>query len=199
MHNPQEHEVVQQEEVPNKEALSEENTKNEGEDLTEEGDSTTEENSIQEEGKEDYKEKYYYLAAEMDNLRKRHERERENLLKYGTERMIKGFLEVVDSLERGLETIKNDDDKKIQNIYAGMEMVNKQFLDVLKMHGLELVKSLGKMFDPNFHEAIGHKEAEGKEDGEVVVEYQKGYLLNGRLIRPSKVVIVKNNNKKGEN
>ena len=194
MNNLQENEAAQKEEdsTPNKEAVSHENIKDENENLIEK-------ENTQEEEREDYKEKYYYLAAELDNLRKRHERERENLLKYGTERMVKGLLEVVDSLERGLETIRDDADEKVKNIYAGMEMVNKQFLDVLEINGLELVESLGKMFDPNFHEAMGHREADGKEDGEIVVEYQKGYLLNGRLIRPSKVVIVKNNSKKGEN
>ena len=197
MSNLQENESLPKEEVSAEKVLSEENLEsakedNEDEDVSK-GDGTEEE---QEE--KDYKEKYYYLAAEMDNVRKRHERERENLLKYGTERVIKGLLEVVDNLERGLEAIKDDTDEKVKNIYAGMEMVNKQFLDVLKIQGLEHVESLGKTFDPNFHEAIGQKEVKDKDDGEIVFEYQKGYLLNGRLIRPSKVVIVKNNNK-GEN
>lgn len=142
---------------------------------------------------EDFKSKFYYLAAEMDNLRKRHEREREQLIKFGNEKVLSGLLDVVDNLERTLAAIEKDEDEKVKNIFVGIDMVRKQFMDTLKNNGLEMVESVGKEFDPNFHEALAQQPAEGKKDGEIILEYQKGYLLNGRLLRAAKVVVVKNN------
>ena len=148
----------------------------------------------EEQGQEDYREKFYYLAAEMDNLRKRHERDREELLKYGNERIIRELLEVVDNLDRTLLAIGGDDDVKVKNIYMGIEMVRSQFAEVLKNNGIEPIdESVGEKFDPNFHEAMSQRKSEECEDDTIVEEYQKGYVLNGRLLRPSKVVIVKNN------
>ena len=69
--------------------------------------------------------------------------------------------------------------------------VRKQFLDVLSKNGLKDVEAIGKIFDPNFHEAIAKQPAEGKKEDEIVAEYQRGYTLNGRLLRPSKVIVAK--------
>ena len=141
---------------------------------------------------EDFKAKFYYLAADMDNLRKRHEREREQLIKFGNEKVLSHLLDVIDNLERTTAAIKDDEDEKVKNIFVGIDMVQKQFLDCLKNNGLETIEAVGKDFDPNFHEALAQQPAEGKKDGEVILEYQKGYVLNGRLLRPAKVVVAKN-------
>ena len=141
---------------------------------------------------EDFKSKYLYLAAEMENMKRRFERERENFLKYGNEKILSALIEVVDNFDRSIEALNDDKDEKIVNIRVGIEMVRTQFLDVLKHHGLEAVQALGQEFDPNFHEAIGQQPTEGKKDQEVVQEYQKGYLLNGRLLRAAKVIVAKN-------
>lgn len=137
----------------------------------------------------DYKAKYFYIAAEMDNYRKRMEREKENLLKYGNERVLNDLLQVIDNFERTVDMLKPDQDPKVKNIVTGLNMVTKQFLDTLTKHGLTPVDSIGKDFDPNFHEAMAQEYAEGKKPNEVIKEFQKGYTLNGRLIRPSKVVV----------
>ena len=137
----------------------------------------------------DYKAKYFYIAAELDNYRKRMEREKENLLKYGNERVLNDLIQVVDNFERTVDMLKNDQDPKVKNIVTGLNMVTKQFLDALTKHGLTPVESIGKDFDPNFHEAMAQEYAEGKKPNEVIKEFQKGYTLNGRLIRPSKVVV----------
>ena len=71
-------------------------------------------------------------------------------------------------------------------------MVRKQFLDVLTSNGLERIESVGQKFDPNFHEALAQQPAEGKEDDEILMEYQRGYILNGRLLRAAKVIVCKN-------
>jgi molecular chaperone GrpE len=141
---------------------------------------------------EDFKSKYYYLAAEFDNARRRFEREKENLLKYGNEKVLSNLVGVVDNFDLTVAALKNDNDDKVQNIVKGIEMIRTQFLDVLKQNGLTQVESLGKMFDPNFHEAVAQAPAPGKENEEIITEYQRGYILNGRLLRASKVVVANN-------
>jgi molecular chaperone GrpE len=137
----------------------------------------------------DYKAKYYYIAAEMDNYRKRMEREKENLLKFGNERVMSDLLEVADNFDRTIGMLKGDEDQKVKNLVLGLDMVQKQFLDTMGKHGLSPIQSIGKEFDPNFHEALAQEYAEGKNPNEVIKEFQKGYTLNGRVIRASKVVV----------
>ena len=137
----------------------------------------------------DFKAKYYYVAAEMENYRKRMEREKENLLKYGNERVMSDLIQVVDNFDRMIDMLRPDEDQKIKNMVTGLDMVRKQFIDTLSKHGLTPVESVGKDFDPNFHEALAQEYAEGKKPNEVIKEFQKGYSLNGRLVRPAKVVV----------
>lgn len=137
----------------------------------------------------DFKAKYYYIAAEMDNYRKRMEREKENLIKYGNERVLSDLIQVMDNFERIIDSLKPDQDPKIKNIVTGIDMVQKQFLETLSKHGLTPVESVGKEFDPNFHEAVAQEYAEGVKPNHVIKEFQKGYTLNGRLLRAAKVVV----------
>ncbi len=146
----------------------------------------------QDQEQEDYKKKFLYLAAEFENLKKRFEREKSDLLKYGSEKLLRAMLEVVDNLERTLSAIKNDEDEKVKNITIGIDMVYKLFIESLKTFGLEQINALGEEFDPNFHEAMSQESVEGKKEMEVIREFEKGYILNGRLLRPSKVVVAKN-------
>jgi len=139
---------------------------------------------------QDFKEKFLYLAAEMENLKRRNQKDRENLIKYGNEKVLSSLLDVADNLERTVLAVKDEEDEKVKNIRTGVEMVQAQLLSVLKDNGLEAVESVGKIFDPNFHEAMGQREGEGEEDT-ILEEFQKGYVLNGRLLRASKVIILK--------
>lgn len=170
--------------------MSDENN-NKPEDQSEET-TTAEVHAAPEETKKeeiDWKAKYYYLAAEMENARKRMEREKENLLKYGSERILGDLLEVVDNFERTVDMLKNDQDQKVKNIVFGLDMVSKMFLDSLGKHGLTQIDCLGKDFDPNFHEAMAQEYAEGKRPNEILKVFQKGYVLNGRLLRAAKVIV----------
>ena len=142
--------------------------------------------------KEDFKEKYYYLAAEMQNMQRRFEKDRENLLKYGNEKLLNDMIDVVDNLERTLGFISTDEDEKVKNIVVGIEMIKKIFLDNLEKHGLKQIDALGKEFDPHFHEALAQQPADDKEDNEIIQVHQTGYQLNDRVIRAAKVVIAKN-------
>ena len=137
----------------------------------------------------DYKAKYFYVAAEMDNYRKRMEREKESLIKFGNERVLSDLIQVMDNFERTIEMLKHDEDPKIKNIVTGIDMVQKQFTDTLAKHGLTTVQAVGKDFDPNFHEALAQEYVEGAKPNQVIREFQKGYTLNGRLLRASKVVV----------
>jgi molecular chaperone GrpE len=148
-------------------------------------------NHVEPKKEEDFKAKYYYLAAEIENMRRRNEREKENLLKFGNEKVMSSLVSVVDNFDLTVNALKNDNDDKVQNIVKGIDMIRSQFLEVLKQNGLTPVESLGKIFDPNFHEAVAQAPADGKEDQEIVTEYQRGYMLNGRLLRASKVVVAK--------
>jgi molecular chaperone GrpE len=141
---------------------------------------------------EDYKAKYYYLAAEMENMRRRMQREKEDVIKYGSTKILESLLGVLDNFDLTVNALKLDNDDKIKNITTGIDMVKNQFLDVLKQNGLTTIEALGKQFDPNFHEAMSQEAAPGKKDEEVLAEFQKGYILNGRVIRASKVKIAKN-------
>lgn len=151
---------------------------------------TEEANQTQE--KDEYKDKYFYLAAEMQNMQKRFDREKSQLIKYGNENILKDLLEVVDNFERTIDALKNDNDEKMKNVVVGIEMISKQFLETLKKFGLEKINALGETFDPNFHEALAQMKVEGKKEMEIFQVHQNGYILNDRLLRPSKVVVVKN-------
>lgn len=137
----------------------------------------------------DFKSKYFYVAAEMENYRKRMEREKENLLKYGNEKVLNDLIQVADNFERTIGMLRGDQDTKVKNLVVGLDMINKQFIDTLGKHGLTPLEAVGKEFDPNFHEAIAQEYVEGAKPNEVIKEFQKGYVLNGRVLRASKVVV----------
>lgn len=141
---------------------------------------------------EEFKEKYYYLAAEMQNMQKRFDREKQNLIKFGNEKILNDMLEVVDNLERTLGFIQADEDEKVKNIVVGIEMIQKMFIETLEKHGLKQIECIGQEFDPNFHEALAQQPAEGKKNMEIILVHQNGYLLNDRVIRAAKVVVAKN-------
>lgn len=141
---------------------------------------------------EDFKAKYYYLAAEIENMRRRFQKEKEDTIKYGSTKILESLVSVLDNFDLTVNAIKADQDEKMKNIAIGIDMVRNQFLDVLKQNGLSPIEAVGKQFDPNFHEAMSQKADPEKKDEEIIAEFQKGYILNGRVIRASKVVIAKN-------
>jgi molecular chaperone GrpE len=132
--------------------------------------------------------KYLRAVADLDNYKKRAIREKVDIIKYGKEDVIKDILPFVDSLDRALA---HADSADIQAFKEGIKLIQEQLLSCLKKHGVEKIDSVGLDFDPNFHEAMMQVESEEHEENKVVNEVQKGYLLNGRLLRPSKVCICK--------
>ncbi len=130
---------------------------------------------------------YLRSQAEIENMKKRFQREKEDFFKFANEALIKELLPVVDSLEKALEhaTEKNS----IQALKEGVELTLKALRNALCKAGVEEICAVGERFDPHFHEAVSQCEDEKAEPGTVLQELQKGYLLNQRLIRPSMVVV----------
>lgn len=187
---------VKSENEPNAETNEFEQSSEKLADDSEDHDSTDEEQietSEESEVEQSFKDKFYYLAAEMENMKRRFAREKESIVKYGAEKILNGLLPVLDNLDRTLAALDGEEeDEKVKNLLVGVKMVRDQFLETLKQNGLEPIESVGKIFDPNFHEAMSQQAADGKEEMEIISEFEKGYLLNGRLIRAAKVVVAKN-------
>ena len=123
------------------------------------------------------------LKAEFENSRKRQERERERMLSMATERLVQELLPVLDNLDRALEAGGD--------IREGVLATRNQLADVLGNEGLLPVASDGQPFDPNVHEAVMGRLSEEHEEGIILQTFQRGYLLNGKPIRPAKVVVAK--------
>ncbi|HHJ38695.1 MAG: molecular chaperone GrpE [Methylothermaceae bacteria B42] len=134
-------------------------------------------------------EKFLRAQAEMENLRRRMERELENAQKYALEKFAKELLSVVDSLELGLQAAVETDE--VEKIREGVELTLKQMLTVLERFNITPIDPTGEKFDPEFHQAMATEPVKGVEPDTVVKVFQKGYLLNDRLIRPALVVVAK--------
>jgi len=128
-----------------------------------------------------------YLAAEFDNYRKRAAREKEAVVAYGNERILLAILPFVDNLERAIS--QTNADTPAEALLSGVQMTYDQILGELRKFGLEQISAVGESFDPNRHEAIARVAWEGKPEGAVLAESRKGYLLNGRLLRPAQVTV----------
>jgi len=129
--------------------------------------------------------KYIYLYAEFENFKKRTQRERSDLMKFGWEPVARDLLQSVDNLERAVEHMPPNTDK---NLAEGVKMVLNEFKSTLQRNGVLPVSAMNQSFDPNVHEAIGQEPAEAPA-GTVIKEHTQGYCLHGRLLRPARVVV----------
>ncbi len=132
--------------------------------------------------REEFKDKYLRGLAEMDNFRKRMKKEREEFQKYVLTEILLDLLQVYDNLERALKAKTSEFDK---GIVSGVEMIRKQFLDLLKKNQVLEIDALGKHFDPAVHEALSKEERAGISKPVVVEVYQKGFIYNDKLLRPA--------------
>ena len=130
------------------------------------------------------------LAADMENLKKRQEKERADLLLYANENLIKELLPVVDNLERALEHGRQSEAPEA--LLEGIDLVYQGFLKALAKFGVTPLDSVGQQFDPAFHNAVMQEETTEVPDCTVAKELQKGYLMNQRLLRPAMVVVARN-------
>jgi molecular chaperone GrpE len=129
------------------------------------------------------------LAAEAENTRKRLDREKSEGICYANEGLIRELLPVIDNLERAVR--HGEDDADLNSVLDGVRMTLKSFGDVLARHGCSSFESVGEAFDPNFHEALMQQPSGEHPDRTILQEFQKGYKLRDRLLRPASVVVSK--------
>ncbi|MDP3028299.1 MAG: nucleotide exchange factor GrpE [Deltaproteobacteria bacterium] len=128
------------------------------------------------------------LAAELENYKKRAEREKAEHIKYANESFARKLLSILDNLERAVEHAKNDDTDK-HALLDGVEMVLREFMNAMEKSGLKAVDAYGQVFDPQYHEAVMVEENDSVEDNTILNELQKGYIFKDRLLRPAMVVV----------
>ncbi len=139
------------------------------------------------------KEEKIRLLAEMENLRKRFEREKIETIKFGSINLARDILSPADNLERALGALpeKEEYSKNIKNLVEGLKMVLKEFKNILERHGVKKIEAMDKKFDHNFHQAMMEVEREDVDEGTVVQEVQSGYIMHDRLLRAAMVGVSK--------
>ena len=140
-------------------------------------------------------EKLLRTLAEMENQRRRFEKEREEAFEFGGFNFAKESLSLIDNIDRAIESFKNDEKIKkntdLHKIIDGIEIVKKDLISIFKKNGIDTINCINEKFDPNFHQAMLEIENSSKEPGTVVQEIQKGYMMKDRLLRPSLVGVAK--------
>ena len=147
-------------------------------------------------------EKLLRTMAEMENQRRRFEKEKEEAFEFGGFNFAAESLLLIDNIDRAIVSFKNDEslknNKDLNKIIEGIEIVKKDLVSIFKKNGIEAIECINKKFDPNFHQAMLELEDNTKEAGIVVQEIQKGYMMKDRLLRPSLVGITKKREEKAE-
>ena len=147
---------------------------------------------------EKLKEEKLRLLAEMENLRKRSEKEKLDSIRYGSINLARDILSPGDNLTRALEAIPEDEktSEKFKNLIDGLTMVQKEFSTILGKHGVNKIEAINNKFDHNLHQAMVELEDDEVDEGTVVQEMQSGYTMHDRLLRPSMVAVSKKPEKK---
>ena len=143
-----------------------------------------------------YQDKYIRLAAEFENYKRRAQRDQSDAIRYANESLLKNLLSTLDNLERAIQCGK--DAGASGSLLEGVELTHKQFLETIEKLGLRQVSSAGSLFDPNMHQAVAQVESETVAPNTVVEEFQKGYFLHDRILRPAMVTVAKEKSDKTE-
>ncbi|KPK33267.1 MAG: hypothetical protein AMS24_01700 [Chlamydiae bacterium SM23_39] len=149
----------------------------------------------------DYKDKYFRVLAELENMRKRMQKEKQETIKFAIENIICEFLPILDNFENAIK-FSQTTSEEIKTWATGFKMIQSQFKDLLHNYGVVSFHSEGNQFDPSFHEAMEILETDEHQDGTILKEFIKGYKNENRTIRPAKVKVAKNKknlNKEGNN
>jgi molecular chaperone GrpE len=134
-------------------------------------------------------EKFLRAYAELENYKKRIEKEKAENLKYANETLLRDLLPFIDNLQRAMEHALSETNNNPKALIEGVQLTLADLMRVLEKHGLEPIESLGKPFDPSLHEAMMQVESDVHEPQTVVEEFQKGYLIRDRLLRPARVSV----------
>lgn len=193
MSKKQDKDLNDQEEIQMEENASEEEflAAEEGDDelLVEEEIELSVEDALRKE-RDEFKEKWLRVVAELDNVRKRSRREIVDGRRFAQAEVLRSFLEVQDNFERALQSMAGDDDTaSYQSLRDGVDLIFQNYRRVLKDQGVQPIEALEQEFDPAVHEAVGQFEREGVEPGRVIEVVQQGFRLGDMVLRPSRVII----------
>ena len=191
-----------------KQEISQNETSNENEEVkeevaenSEEQDNTTQEVSPEEKIKE-LEDKVIRTFAEMENQRRRFEKEKEDAFEYGGYAFAKEALNLIDNLERSKLVLQSDevlkDTEALKKTLEHLDIINKDLISIFTKNNIKPIDSINKKLDPNFHQAMMEIEDDSKEPGTIVQEIQKGFMIKDRLLRPSLVAVSKKTEKKDE-
>ena len=143
----------------------------------------------------DLEDKVTRALAEMENQRRRYEKEREDAFEYGGFAFARENLNLIDNLERAKQSLENDETLKnseaLKKTLEHLEIINKDLISIFKKNNIEPIDSVNKKLDPNFHQAMLEVENEQKEPGTIIQEIQKGFMMKDRLLRPTLVAVTK--------
>jgi molecular chaperone GrpE len=137
------------------------------------------------------RDKYVRLLADFDNFRRRAHKDRQDVIQFGHENLVKDLLSTVDNLDRAIEHAHQNDGGDLASLLQGVELVQREFYAVLAQHEVHVIDALGSEFDPSLHEAMAQVQDESAPPNSVTEVLQKGYQLRDRLLRPARVVIAK--------
>ena len=164
--------------------------------------SSAEKEETVEEKLKNTQEKLLRTMAEMENQRRRFEKEKQDAFEFGAFNFAAESLLLIDNIDRAIDSFKNDEslknNKDLNKIIEGIEVVKKDLISIFKKNGIELIECMNKKFDPNYHQAMLELEDNTKEPGVVVQEIQSGYMMKDRLLRPSLVGVTKKRVEKSE-
>ena len=133
--------------------------------------------------------KYLRLAAEFDNYKRRSQRDQSDAIKFANEKLIKDVLPILDNLERAIQS--GQEQKTTEALLEGVILTHKQFLETLTKIGVQQISSIGEPFDPTKHQAVAQVESSEVQPNTIIEEFQKGYFLHERIIRPAMVTVAK--------
>ncbi len=136
---------------------------------------------------DDWKDKFLRLASEFDNYKKRTQKEKSELIKYGNEDLLKSFLGIIDDFDRTMKVVKSSDN--LEQIVVGIELIHKNLYHILTKKGVEVMDTIGQTFNSDFHEAIGSFPVEDADKkGKIIEELEKGFIFEGKVLRYAKVI-----------
>ena len=193
-----------------KEEIKKDNKKNLEKDIVNDKDKSEEAKNEQTEKKltpedkiKELEDKVVRSYAEMENQRRRYEKEKDDAFDYGGFSFAKESLNLIDNLDRSKISLENDeklkDTEALKKIVEHLDIIHKDMLTILKKNNIEPIKSINEKLDPNLHQAMMEVEDDEKEPGTIMQEIQKGFMMKDRLLRPSLVCVSKKTQKKDEN
>ena len=193
--NKSENKVEEEKSISNESSAEKNDNNNEEKDILSK-------NENPEEKLKEVQDKLLRSIAEMENQRRRFEKEKKEAYEFGGFNFAAESLTLIDNIDRAIVSFKNDenlkDKKDLNKIIDGIEIVKKDLISIFKKNGIEAIDCLNKKFDPNFHQAMLEVEDNTKDPGTVVQEIQKGYMMKERLLRPSLVGVAKKIEEKGQ-